>query len=595
MTDSPTPLSDQLTAHKTSTGFGDARLASMACDLANDPLFLHRSSVRNWSTGASKSVKNWRQLAAIATVLRLGRSDADALLAAAGWPSIEELGRTATDDDRRFVAYWDDEPVAEVAATDEVTEVAITNAPADKPAATNESADTAEPVPEVVIRGDDPRAVAIEEPTETVEPDQTPAPVAVADEDNRHRRGGMLALLAVCAAAIFGLIGWLSQSDGGNGAEVLAKALTPTPAATATPASTIELNTAEADPTAEPEEAEPARPVVTTPTPDFALATPTPRPPTPTPASPPAATTTPPSSTNTQTNPPANDATTSPTATPVVTTPTTLPTTSPTTPPVTPTETPTPTPTPTPTEVPNTPVPVAPPSAVISAPQAGSSLGGMPGTTTLSGTAQYDAGVRDVRLRLTRLRAETYPQTYWDHAAGTMVAANSEWDLGVSSADGSAINWSYTVPAGLPTGQYKLIVSTLGADGVNTANGSSLEFSINNGLPVSTINSPAGNVAAGTAPVFSGSSTFALGIGDVVITVARSNGGQLYWNGTAWQEAFVQFDIPVDQPGAATTTWSHALPALEAGTYRVRVIARSASTPPRNEPDGGPYIDFTVS
>lgn len=90
-------------------GIGDARLASLVNDEVGIDGFLHRSTIRNWRNGASKSVKDWRQLAAIASALELSEGETDSLLFAGGCPSVQNLLKLADEGDRAFLARWETE------------------------------------------------------------------------------------------------------------------------------------------------------------------------------------------------------------------------------------------------------------------------------------------------------------------------------------------------------------------------------------------------------------------------------------------------------------------------------------------------------
>lgn len=105
-------LSDLLTGHKERRGVGDAKIASLASDRVGIPGYVTRSTVRNWATGSSASVNNWRQLALIASTLQLPLDEADELMAAGGCDKVSALLRFARDDDALYLAYWAEDRVA---------------------------------------------------------------------------------------------------------------------------------------------------------------------------------------------------------------------------------------------------------------------------------------------------------------------------------------------------------------------------------------------------------------------------------------------------------------------------------------------------
>lgn len=99
-------LAEMLTRLKAEANLGDARLATLASERVGIPNYITRSSVRNWASGSSSRVNNWRQLAAIAAVLHLDTDQADNLMRAGGCPEISALLRSAAESDEAFLAHW---------------------------------------------------------------------------------------------------------------------------------------------------------------------------------------------------------------------------------------------------------------------------------------------------------------------------------------------------------------------------------------------------------------------------------------------------------------------------------------------------------
>ncbi len=83
-------LADLLSEYMKRAHIGDQRLANLVNDLVGWNL-LNRSTIRNWREGTSRSVQDWRQIAAIAAVLKLEGWEANLLLAAAGQPPLSIL------------------------------------------------------------------------------------------------------------------------------------------------------------------------------------------------------------------------------------------------------------------------------------------------------------------------------------------------------------------------------------------------------------------------------------------------------------------------------------------------------------------------
>lgn len=99
-------LANQLEQAMKAARMGDARLASLVNDTVGNPQFLHRSTIRNWRTGISKSVKDWRQLTAIAAVLHLDETATNHLLKSGNCPSLKVLRSITVEDDKQFLAQW---------------------------------------------------------------------------------------------------------------------------------------------------------------------------------------------------------------------------------------------------------------------------------------------------------------------------------------------------------------------------------------------------------------------------------------------------------------------------------------------------------
>jgi len=80
--------------------------STLANDAIRRPDYIHRSTIRNWRTGTSKTVKDWRQLVAISSALRLDEEAATQLLLTGGCASIRDLRATARDDEKHLFALW---------------------------------------------------------------------------------------------------------------------------------------------------------------------------------------------------------------------------------------------------------------------------------------------------------------------------------------------------------------------------------------------------------------------------------------------------------------------------------------------------------
>ena len=111
-------LSCLLERHMKEAMMGDARLAKQVNAIAGNPYFIHRSTIRNWRTGSSRKVSNWRQLATIAVALGLDKIQTNRLLEHGGCPSIQALEVGAQDTDQALLAYWQDTATLQCASRD---------------------------------------------------------------------------------------------------------------------------------------------------------------------------------------------------------------------------------------------------------------------------------------------------------------------------------------------------------------------------------------------------------------------------------------------------------------------------------------------
>lgn len=89
-------------------GFKAPRLADTVNKVFQRPNFIKRSTITNWLTGTSKTIRDWRQAAAIAAVLHLDEVEANQLLDAAGHPAVHRLWTQAREEDRPFLENWMD-------------------------------------------------------------------------------------------------------------------------------------------------------------------------------------------------------------------------------------------------------------------------------------------------------------------------------------------------------------------------------------------------------------------------------------------------------------------------------------------------------
>lgn len=119
-------LADLLEQYMQERNIRDARLATLCNEISQSHEFIHRSTIRNWRMGASKTVKDWRQLVVISSALRLDEELATQLLLAGGCASIRDLRTVATDEQQRLFASWPEKPVQTMAVDGATTALPAT-------------------------------------------------------------------------------------------------------------------------------------------------------------------------------------------------------------------------------------------------------------------------------------------------------------------------------------------------------------------------------------------------------------------------------------------------------------------------------------
>jgi hypothetical protein len=73
-------------------------------------LKVSNSNIKNWLNGTARTVRDWRQVAAIANVLNLDDKKAKTLFHAAGHLTIEELRKKAKEEELFLLELWATKP-----------------------------------------------------------------------------------------------------------------------------------------------------------------------------------------------------------------------------------------------------------------------------------------------------------------------------------------------------------------------------------------------------------------------------------------------------------------------------------------------------
>jgi hypothetical protein len=98
-------LADLLSDYMERAGYKDQRLASQI-NKRFGAAFLHRATIRNWRNGTVKSVRDWRQLAAIASELHLNEAETDQLFTAANLATIRAIETRISQPEKQFLPAW---------------------------------------------------------------------------------------------------------------------------------------------------------------------------------------------------------------------------------------------------------------------------------------------------------------------------------------------------------------------------------------------------------------------------------------------------------------------------------------------------------
>jgi hypothetical protein len=213
-----------------------------------------------------------------------------------------------------------------------------------------------------------------------------------------------------------------------------------------------------------------------------------------------------------------------------------------------------------------------PPVVAIGSPIANQVLASSP--VTISGPASDDAGVASVGVAVYRNVAggQYWNGTGWQSANIAVPAT-----LVLPGAVATAWSYSFAAPPGGVFAVAAVAIDGSGAVGITPYR----TFSVaDNANPTVTLAVPAANQTFATRPVvLAGSATDNAGVGDVQVAVYRPVGpnGE-FWNGTAWQAAYVTVAATMSAPGAASTAWTYSFnPPQSGGLFYVAAIALDTS------------------
>lgn len=92
--------------HMRNSYVGDKRLADMVNNEFGDICRIGRSTIQKWRTRTVLRIRDWRQVAAIANILKLNKAEAEQLLKKGGFPELMVIWKTAEASEKKLLVQW---------------------------------------------------------------------------------------------------------------------------------------------------------------------------------------------------------------------------------------------------------------------------------------------------------------------------------------------------------------------------------------------------------------------------------------------------------------------------------------------------------
>ena len=217
---------------------------------------------------------------------------------------------------------------------------------------------------------------------------------------------------------------------------------------------------------------------------------------------------------------------------------------------------------------------VTPPLVVWSAPGSGAVVSA---PVLLVGSASDDVGVDRVEMVV----RDTGTGQFWNPVSGSWGGFN-RFDVGVDDPGVAVTSFAFVFDPAGGSGNYRARVWAVDTSENDTIDNVSVSFGISSGgdvTPPLVVWSAPGSGAVVSAPVLLvGSASDDVGV-DRVEMVVRDTGTGQFWNPVSgsWG-GFNRFDVGVDDPGVAVTSFAFVFdPAGGSGNYRARVWAVDTS------------------
>ena len=191
-------------------------------------------------------------------------------------------------------------------------------------------------------------------------------------------------------------------------------------------------------------------------------------------------------------------------------------------------------------------------------------------TFSINGTAADDVGVEQIRLVFRLLDSSMYLQE-----DGSVRAAYNSFTIDPDSPGQPNTTWEYEVT--LPDGNWRLTAAAIDTAGRADPEEGRRDWNVSatNLAPVVTIGAPTtGTVVTANQPItISGTAADDTEVRSVEIFVANTTLDEGVSVGGLWSSFPGWYDIPVESPNSASTSWSFTTPELPPGLYELRVRA----------------------
>jgi trimeric autotransporter adhesin len=211
------------------------------------------------------------------------------------------------------------------------------------------------------------------------------------------------------------------------------------------------------------------------------------------------------------------------------------------------------------------------PTATISAPVTNTAV---PAAITITGTAADDTGVKRVLVQVADTRFGLGPQIGGGFGRAVFIPAT------VATPGAKSTTWSLSV-SGLMPAVYAITAEAVDPVGLTTAAAARPKVSVRQGPippnvgPDTGITGPVPSTfrATGLSVPLTGTANYPVGVASLWLVARDTRTGEFLQHDGSTALTFDHLSVPVTSPGAATTTWSHALTLPRASSWQVDALA----------------------